>query len=187
MEVVAPLAVFDRNDHPPEGWDFASTVPPDWWRWEDLVAGREPESPPREVRRKKSAPKPAKDSAAMEFDFAQPQDETEVAEADWISALMEGEVFRNQLSGIGRTPLKKDHIQSFLHAMEKRQGTSLVTTLAADMNMPAIRLRGFVSHLRRLFNVDGYEVLSEERESQTVRFDKDLALKQFGVQRGNRP
>jgi len=38
-----------------------------------------------------------------------------------------------------------------------------------------------LSSLERLFNLDGYPVLEEDRQSETVRLDRKLLAKQFEI------
>ena len=47
--------------------------------------------------------------------------------------------------------------------------------------MPLFRLGGIVSALRRILNVDGYDVLSVDDASDTVQLNRDLLDTQFGI------
>ena len=49
--------------------------------------------------------------------------------------------------------------------------------------MPFFRLGGIVSALRRILNVEGYDVLSVDETSETVEFNRDLLDIQFGLAR----
>jgi len=57
----------------------------------------------------------------------------------------------------------------------------LLATLSVDLGMPVFRLRGLLSTLSRLLNVDGYAVVQEDRDSETITLDRKLLAKQFEI------
>ena len=103
------------------------------------------------------------------------------ADAPWLKDFLASLVFKQQVQLMGKLAPKEGLVVSFLAAMEKRGNSVLLTTLAADLGLPAFRLRGLLSSLERLFNLDGYPVLEEDRQSETVRLDRKLLAKQFEI------
>ncbi len=178
METVIPMAILQKEDDPPMGWEFIDLHAPSWWDWEnsETPEDKPAKKPAPKKTKKRSVPVAEKETLELDFELPAPK-----KSESWIDDLLQGSVYQDQLSLIGKTPLKESHIRGFLEAMDHRQGSTPFTILAADMKQPARRLRGLISHLKRLFNLDGYEIVSEETSSETVRFDKSLALKQFDV------
>jgi hypothetical protein len=54
-------------------------------------------------------------------------------------------------------------------------------TLAAHSGIPAHRISGTVTALRRLLQVEGYPVLIIDPDGLTVRLDVSLLTEQFGL------
>ena len=178
MEIVIPLAVLQRNaNDAPDGWDFVDLVPPQWWHLETSETPQSTATPkPRSKKRAKA--KEPEEPLLFELPLA---NETQPEESHWVCELLACSVFEAQLESLGRTPLKKEMIHSFLKIMDQRKGAAPMTILASEMGLPAMRLRGMIAQLRRLFNIDGYEIVSEETETSRVLFDTSMALKQFAV------
>jgi hypothetical protein len=103
------------------------------------------------------------------------------ADAPWLKDFLDSVVFKQQVQLMGKLAPKEGQVVSFLAAMEKRGYSVLLTTLAADLGLPAFRLRGLLSSLGRLLNLDGYPVLEEDRRSETVRLDRRLLARQFEI------
>ena len=53
--------------------------------------------------------------------------------------------------------------------------------LAERLGVPLFRLGGIVSALRRILNVDGYDVLSVDDSSETIELNRELLDTQFGL------
>lgn len=176
MEGVVPVAILlPETETPPPGWDFIDVNAPAWWS----APEEESLSPEKPIRRPaKPAPAKKTEDDTMELPFP----ELEAPDVrPWISALCTSAVFHQQMEALGKTPVKREQVERFLAVLEERKGSTALTVLAAAMEMNSMRLRGLIVHLRRLFNVDGYEIVAQEAETGRVSFDKALALKQFGV------
>ena len=179
MELIIPVAILQKGqDDTPDGWDYVDLIAPDWWQWDSDTSSAEATAPKARPRKRKVAAAPKTETLNLEL-FA--QDTTEEAEATWIDTLFDSAVFNEQFESLRRTPLKKPMIRTFVNIMEARKGAAPTVTVAAEMGLPAMRLRGMVAQLRRLFNIDGYEIVAEETETGRIRFDKSMTLKQFDI------
>jgi len=76
--------------------------------------------------------------------------------------------------------LSDDQLRTALAALDARGGKLLTRAFAAQAGVPPHRLRGHLSSLRRLLNVEGYAVLGEEEG--TVVLDRELLKVQFGLE-----
>ncbi|MYN63593.1 MAG: BREX-2 system phosphatase PglZ [Acidobacteria bacterium] len=72
-------------------------------------------------------------------------------------------------------------VQRVLAALDARGGKLTGPALAEHLGVPLFRLGGIVSALRRILNVEGYDVLSVDDASETVQLNRDLLDTQFGL------
>ena len=180
MEVVIPLTVLQKDvNTAPAGWDFVDLVAPQWW---SLNASNNTQAEPKKTTspRKKRKKQEATVEANLNLELSLGEDSTPIT-SDWVESLLNSPVFEAQLNSLGRTPPKKALIQTFLTVMDQRKGAAPMNLLATEMGLPAMRLRGMTAQLRRLFNIDGYEIVAEQSETARITFDQSMALKQFGI------
>ena len=180
MEMVIPLAVLAcERDQMPEGWDAVDQAVPNWWNPEQLIQSEEPKIT--------AQPKPAKTQRKREV-----ENNLELAlvdevvapgvSASWVDKLMLSQVLLEQIEHVGMRDAQIDLLRAFLMSMDRWRGNAALSALAKELDLPSIRLRGAVAQWKRLLNVDGYDIVSEETESERLLFNKDLAMKQFCVE-----
>jgi hypothetical protein len=102
-------------------------------------------------------------------------------EPAWLGALMGSEVWKLQRGATGRTPLPEDRIRNVISTLVRRGGVASFAALAADAEVPLVRLAGFLSYLARVLNVDGYVVLDVDAAGQEVRLSTQLLGQQFEI------
>jgi hypothetical protein len=189
-EVLVPIAVFiPAGLEPPNGWDVWSEAPPLWWDLRAAVKQVDEKSAPIPKREAKSPKKAAAEKPTPLFEV--PGDDSEPLSADasvglsgepaWIGALLGSEVWKLQRGATGRTPLPEDRIRNVLSALVRRGGVASFAALAADAEVPLVRLAGFLSYLARVLNVDGYAVLDVDAAGQEVRLSTQLLGQQFEI------
>jgi hypothetical protein len=166
QEVVVPLGVFTPGLEV-EGWVEVASASPPWWTEEQTA----PPSMPRRPLRKKAAeqtrlfPAPASAGAAPE--------------GDWIEVLFRSPVWKSQLQVAGRVSGEVDRLRHALHALDERGGKLTRQALGHRLGLAPVRVGGFVVGLRRVLNVDGYDVLEVDDASDTVTLNRELLRKQF--------
>ena len=101
--------------------------------------------------------------------------------ATWIDRLFESDLFAAQRAQSARTALPDERIRTILTELDRRGGRLTAPALAARLGVPPFRLGGIVSALRRILNVEGYDVLSIDETSETVALNRDLLDTQFGL------
>lgn len=185
-EMVVPIAVlqFGLAGQPPEGWDFMDPAAPDWWCMLEQpvpVDRTEPalKKPVRPCKRKKVD----EAQGIMELPLQLETDDSE--DAAWIPLLLSSTVFKEQWQELGHTAPKQSDVRAFLNRLHHHGGAVPANLLSRELGVSPMRLRGLLAHLKRLFNVDGYEILFEERETGRIAFDLPLARKQFDMERGS--
>ena len=178
QEVVLPLGVFA----PPAtaghltGWREAAPEAPSWWQWRvEALSTLEPERqaalPVRRLRRKGET---GDLFAPAESEIPQPA-------KTWIDGLFKTDLFAAQRRQAARTALSDERIRAILAILDARGGKLTRTALAERLGVAPFRLGGIVSALRRILNVDGYDVLSVNDSSETIELNRKLLDTQFGL------
>jgi hypothetical protein len=193
QEIVIPLGVFSGGLSL-RGWREVPSFYPSWWSDEGAVAASVARPVPVMKRRPRTAPAqaalpfepavpaPAEVAAARVSPAGVPPAPGVAVGAEWIEALPRSAVWKTQLQAAGRVASDIARLRQALMAFEERGGTLTRQALAHKLSLPPVRLGGFVAALRRVLNVDGYEVLSVEDASDTLRLNRDLLSRQFGLE-----
>ncbi len=185
QEVVLPLGVFALPETAARvaGWREAAQEVPGWWQWRvETVPAAEPEpaaadagrQTPEPVRR---APRPGETGDL----FARVDVEAPRPAETWIDRLFETELFAAQRKQAARSALPEARIRAVLAALDARGGKLTGPALAERLGVPLFRLGGIVSALRRILNVEGYDVLSVDDASETIALNRELLDTQFGL------
>lgn len=176
-ELTIPVLVFRRREQPMVS-DWVDAVPqsPVWWNEASRTAS--------DVPRSAIAPKPAKKSAMaasqMAFDIEASSDDTAVG-LSMPRRIVESEIFAGQQLRAGRHPLSPSVVEAMLDLLLNRDGRVHKDTLAAAAGIAANAVEPTLAALRRLLNIEGYEVVSTDTDGETVLLDVPLLREQFGL------
>ena len=107
--------------------------------------------------------------------------ETQSPLPDWINELLSSSVYQQQKIRGSRVRLRDEQLQTLLHDLTKSGGQLPPKVIAESLNLPQIRLAGFLAGAQKLLNVDGYPVLTVDRDSRLVKLNGDLLKKQFDL------
>ncbi|MNY44361.1 hypothetical protein D3C86_1793860 [compost metagenome] len=91
-------------------------------------------------------------------------------------------MYRQVRERAGRTAISDEHLQEVLKLLEKHRWQVMEAVMCSELMIPKLRIRGFLAGVQKLLNVDGYPILSVERESQTIRLNVTDLKKQFEIQ-----
>lgn len=172
QEMVVPLAVLGTDASIPE-WTAKPLLQPDWWR--------EPAAP-RPGQRPLASATPAPIEQEPLPLFTKVAQAVEADKANWIACLLASKMMAAQKDLAGRAAPSDEKLRSFLHALDSQGGTLLLPALAQRIGQPPLRIRGIVSAMQRLLNVEGYEVLSHDPSSGTVSLNYELLRRQFELE-----
>ena len=161
QEVVIPLAIVaPASIRELEGWVEVPAELPTWWS----------DEPTASVPVKPAAPKPrARDKRQIPL-FQ--------GEQTWVERLFASKTFEAQRELNKRVSLEDDRIREILLALDDR-GKLTRAALAQRLKVASVRLPGILSALRRLLNIEGYEVIGIDEASDTVSLDRSLLFRQF--------
>lgn len=176
QEMVVPIAVLVSSEELPAGWIEKPFLPPRWWSDEALTTDTEGE-------KSKIAPKPKQKVPESLLDWREdekPQPTHEVATPSWIAELTSSPVYVEQKKLAGRSfPKSEDVFVRLLDALAANGGKMTTIALARSIGYPPLRLGGMLAISQRVLNLDGYEVLGRDEDSDTISLNMDLLRKQF--------
>ena len=148
-----------------EGWRAIPSHVPDFWDAEPTVRVELPARPTN------AAP-----SRQLELPVAAPAG----GSANWIDRLFASKVFQAQAEQVKRgLPQDDGVIRAILTALGHRGDRMTRAALAREIDAPEFRLRGLLTALGRLLNIEGYAVLRIDEASDTVILDRALLERQF--------
>jgi len=188
QEMVVPISVVipPGVKEAPTGWQLAPESTPVWWDRERRAAPV-------------AAPAPVKKPPGMLFNIHRDEPTPAVGTAggssttagvaspdqpEWVREVFGTEVFAAQKKLVPRGYPGDQVLEQLLTHLDARGGKLTLPALARVMGYATVRLPGLLAMAQRVFNVDGYPIVSVDSESDTVQFEKQLLLVQFGLPAG---
>ena len=101
----------------------------------------------------------------------------EAAKPDLVTKLLASAVYRQRRDP--RAPLSDERAGALLRALIDGGDRATMDTLAAHAGIPAGRIHGAITALRKQLQVEGYPVLSIDPDNVTVKLDRVLLVEQF--------
>ena len=171
QEMVVPMAILaDIRSEMPEGWQAIPSYQPNWWQIDGSKAAPLPVT----------KPKTEKAVEGLEL-FELAPVKTATAGPGWIGALLASPIYEEQSKLAVRGAPAEDVITTLLGGLDARGGTAIKPALAQELGLPPFRLDGLIQNVSRMLNVDGYEVLTHDRNSDTVSLNVALLKTQFDL------
>ena len=169
QEVLTPVLVLAPDlSEAVEGWTEAPLDLPAWWVGvrgsAPVTAVEAPPEPAAEPGQQMTLESPARPAAA------------------WIPRLLASETLAAQRAAAGRSPLSDERVATVLGALDANGGRLLRDALARACGIAPLRLTGTLAALRQLLNVDGYAVLEVDEATGDVLLDRELLVRQFGLE-----
>ena len=181
-EVVIPVIVLSSEPDAlaSAGWVAAAPQSPAWWN--DQIATAAKPAPNASAPRKapKSAP-PGQESLGFEV----PVPAKAAASTELVDALLASPTYKTQRSRAGARAMDDSLVRSLLQTLIVAGGRLHRDTLAGAANVAAARLLSTLTALRRLLNVEGYDVVSVDVDQVTVILDVALLREQFDLGSGS--
>jgi hypothetical protein len=99
-----------------------------------------------------------------------------------VTALLGSDVYAYRRDRSARAVLPDERVAAMLGVLLAGGGRATRDTIAARAGIPAHRITGVVTALRRLLQVEGYPVIEVDPDGQTVKLDEALLREQFGLE-----
>lgn len=181
QEVVVPLGVFAPLGLRVDGWDVTALHRPDWWLGAAPVFELAPEPRPTKRRPMKQAPTKGQQDLFTPASTDVEIEPQPVREPEWLAPLLGSEIFRQQRAAAGRVAPAEDRVRLVLCLIDERGGKLTRAALVQKLELPIGRVHGIVTSLRRILNVDGYDVLAIDEASDSLSLNLQLLKTQFGI------
>lgn len=188
-EVLCPLAVLLPSATSLAGWEPAPLERPLWWDQgisPDL--GTTPTHPADDADAIfDAAPVDAKGTPVLFPETPDPgaaaQQPSPVASdlPSWIGQLLASPTLAQQRAMSGRVSLDDDELAGLLGLLVAAGGTAPISVIGHHLQTTPMRTRGKLDALRRLLNVDGYEIVDVRLDTGTVELNRELLATQFAL------
>lgn len=181
-EVTVPVLVFQPATvlaAAASGWVQAPPQTPEWWN-DPIAATPAPEPVKGKPRKKAAAPEQGEGLFSVDEATTTPVAKTG---SDVVDELLASSAYVSQRGMAGRRALSDPDVARFLRAIITRGFRAHRDTVAAEMGVPAVDVGQQLAAVKRLLNIDGYDVLSLDSDGVTYKIDEALLRDQFGLRR----
>lgn len=177
QEMITPIAVLVPDSSIPEGWLETVWARPEWWSTTPKPQ-KKIDIEPKTVEAKDEFPESL-------FDWKEqttPSESETVAAsiADWVIKLMSSSIYAEQKVLAGRSyPKNEQSIVDVLSALHRGGYKMTSGAISNSIDYPPMRLRGLLAVMQKVLNLDGYDVLSRDDDSDTIELNLELLRKQY--------
>ncbi len=178
-ELTVPVLVYQQSlaQEAPKGWEPAPPQAPAWWN--DPVAERLPVTvaPTRQAQKKR-----AKETVPALFDLDKAPVTGQASTYDLVTGVLASEVYLDQMRLAGRAGSTAGSLlETVLRTLVDRGGRAHQDTVASAAGLSRAGIGQSMAVIKRVLNVEGYDILSYDSDGETLRLDIDLLKDQFGV------
>jgi len=103
------------------------------------------------------------------------------SELEWLDQLFRTATFRAQRQSAGAGAAREGEVRQLIEIVAAHSGRISESALAQRLGLAPARVRPRIAAIRRVLNVEGYQVLSYDYDSQTVELDIEMLRKQFEI------
>jgi len=186
-ELTVPVLLYQRSlaQSAPHGWEPAPPQAPAWWNDPAVEAEVAPAAAAPVKKTRKAAV--VDDAAPTLFDvgFGSADLEVEVPASgsrDLVVRLLASPVYADQLRLAGRAAAGAGSlVENVLRALVDRGGRAHQDTVASAAGLPSAAIGQGLAVVKRVLNVEGYDILSVDSDGETLRLDLELLKDQFEV------
>ena len=178
QEMICPLILLTDKSSAYSGLHRCEYPKPDWWSAapvatpeveEPQVTITVPSGPPTLFDMQEEKPKPTKK--------AEPKEAGEV----WIDQLIASAGYKDQKKLIRRHAPDDDLVRGSLTALSASGGIMTPAAFAKAADVSTARLDGLIAKMQRILNVDGYEILTLDRNENRVEVNIAKLKRQFDL------
>ena len=169
--MVIPIAIL-HHDKLPKNWKEAPEDQPIWWNSIVATQAEILTSSTQSVQSKKQEYGPL---------FSNSVDEIEVNPYLWIDNLLQSLMYSNQKKKAGKVALDNAIVRDILIQIERYAYSIHLVVLAKSMNVSAKQMQSYFLKIQRTLNIDGYQVLSYDPSSMTIKLALALLKEQFEI------
>ncbi|MEU4481696.1 BREX-2 system phosphatase PglZ [Micromonospora sp. NPDC023966] len=184
-ELTVPVLVYQRSlaQSAPEGWELAPPQAPAWWNDPVVEAKVEPaETAAAKKSRKKAVVDKVPALFELEMESGAPHPSLPRKPHDFVARVLDSSVYADQLRLAGRAAAGAGLlVETVLRTLVDRGGRAHQETVASAAGLPYAGIGQGLAVVKRILNVEGYEILSFDSDGETLRLDLKLLKDQFEV------
>jgi hypothetical protein len=180
QEIVIPFAVYASAglDLQIDEWAAATQSPPAWWAPESshvntMLVAEDVMSVTTNIK--------VVEKGQTEDLFDNVEAPQDASQNGWLDTLLQSPVLAAQRQRAARANIDDALLQSLLECLTERGDQAGTQEIAKATGKTLHRVPGFIANARKILNVDGYDILSVEIESGTVRLNRQQLKNQFGL------
>ena len=179
QEMVCPLVILTDQSSGYKGLSPCRYQEPAWWTAAPERSAAKPE-PQVTVTVPPSGQRTLFDT--MPKDDPKTTDVTpKEVSAEWITQLLDSQGYKDQKAMIRRHAPQDDVVRACLDALHVAGGMMTPAAFSKAADIPAARLDPLVAQMRRILNVDGYEILTLDRNENKVELNIAKLRRQFDI------
>jgi hypothetical protein len=177
QEMVCPLILLTDRSNVHFGLYESAYSKPEWWSSTPISVPVQSDSIARKVRKGQLS---LFDQVGPNTDSASTLDPRQRTNG-WINTFLESAAYREQKQKIMRHSLDDSTVRASLEALASNGGIMTPLAFARATGILPARLDGMVAKLQRILNVDGYEILTFERNENKVELNVAKLKRQFDL------
>lgn len=180
-EITVPVLVFQPATAlaaAAVGWVQAPPQTPDWWNDPVFAA---PVSPTPKPKTRKKAAQAGFGEGLFSVEEVSPIP-VPAPRSDIVATLFASDPYASQRAMAGRRALPEDQVETFIRAIVDRGFRAHRDTVSAAIGVPVNDIGQVLAAVKRLLNVDGYDVLSLDHDGVTYKIDEALLRDQFSLE-----
>ncbi len=178
QEIVCPLVLLKDRSSAYSGLFDCEHPKPDWWSPAPIRTIVRIETPALvEVTSPKRHPTLFDN---LREEPVEPEPQT-TAPREWIAKLFASQVYKSQKELIRRHAPEDSIVHQTLTVLESSGGLMTPAAFSNAASIPAARLDGLIALIQRLLNVDGYEILTLNRNENKIELNLARLKRQFDL------
>ncbi len=178
QEMLCPFTLLVHRSSTVSGVSECSYAKPEWWSPspDEIVDGEI-------VVKVKRTPKTIVDESGQQRLFVEVVEsaESELAEVVWITQLLGSDAYQTKKKLVRRHVPDDSLVRKCLTVLDENGGLMTPAAFSKAASLPAARLDGLVSKLKRMLNVDGYELIDLDRNENKVELHIEKLKRQFDL------
>ena len=186
QEMVCPLVLLTDKSSAYTGLQECAYPKPEWWApaptaspvlVESVIQVTVPSGPPMlfDIHAElEEPPKPKADTSHLNVPAVS-------SEETWIDRLIKSQAYKDQRAKVRRHALDDGTVRSSLQALVTNGCIMTPAAFANAASVSVARLDGIVANLRRILNVDGYEIITFSRYENRIELNISKLKRQFDL------
>ncbi|HBE66561.1 MAG TPA: BREX-2 system phosphatase PglZ [Planctomycetaceae bacterium] len=187
QEMVCPLVILTDKSSAYSGLTECAYPKPEWWSPAPIASPAEvapvirvtiPSGTPTLFDQLASEPEDTKQNASE----VPSEIDVKPVSSGWIDSLLQSQAYKDQKAKIRRHPPADETVRASLEALASNGEIMTPVAFANAANVPVARLDGMIAKLQRLLNVDGFEIITMDRNENRVQLNVSKLQRQFDIE-----